>query len=102
MSNSNSNSNVNFLLPFDLIQTSIKQSSKSRKRSPVLLEKPLGSLRYSLILRFLRVFPRSCEPLRKEFPALMKHVSLAVKEHKLNFQQSFLFIILKQSPLLLT
>ena len=38
-------------------------------------------------LIFLRVFPWSCEPLRDEFPVPMSPVGLALKEHKLNFQQ---------------
>ena len=32
-------------------------------------------------------FPGSFEPLRDVFPLFMSHVGLALKEHKLNFQQ---------------
>ena len=32
-------------------------------------------------------FPWSFEPLRDVFPLFMSHVGLALKEHKLNFQQ---------------
>ena len=40
-----------------------------------------------LFEQFLGVFLWLCEASRAEFPALMGHVELALKEHKRNFQQ---------------
>ena len=81
---------------FFCVSLTSDRSQKSRHRKiedtdSILLEKFQGSWHYSCVNNFFVFLTGDLNPrvwkLDEELPAVLSHVSLALQEHKLNFQQ---------------